>query len=552
MNRKTKQGAAVILSLSFLLLGGCVNGGGDEAAPINLPSPAASAGQTSGEADGPFGKYDPPITITTVKGLSLTKFKEGESIHNNIWTRSFEQDLGIKVKFEWAIDQAQYDQKMNVTIASGSYPDFFQVSPIQLQQLVEGNKLADLTEVYEKYASKDAKKMLTQDNGIGLKAATFQGKLRAIPSAAALTDQAQIVWIRADWLKKLGLPEPKTMQDLLNISKAFTKNDPDGNQKNDTYGLVLDKTVFDPLKGFFNAYHAYPGIWIKDSSGNLVNGVVQPQVKTALAQLQAMFKDKQIDPEFGVKDFTKNMESLVTGKIGMVIGSMAYPVGGLQKTLDNDPNADWRPYAVGSIDDKPVKIQLNPTVNAYYAVNKNAKNPEAVFKLLNYNIEKRWGETADPDTYHKSDGVEVFQYVPVGITKIKKNLEAYRVVQEALDSKDTSKLDAEQKGYYDSIVKFQNGDTSQWGYARVFGKGGSQSIIDFYDTNNMFIYNEFIAAATPTMIQKQATLDKLVLETFTKIILGESSIDEFDTFVEQWKKLGGEQITKEVNEAAAQ
>ncbi|MFS0778212.1 hypothetical protein ABC255_19705 [Neobacillus sp. 3P2-tot-E-2] len=37
------------------------------------------------------------------------------------------------------------------------------------------------------------------------------------------------------------------------------------------------------------------------------------------------------------------------------------------------------------------------------------------------------------------------------------------------------------------------------------------------------------------------------LEMVTKIILGES-IGEFDKFVENWKKLGGDDITKEVNE----
>ncbi len=59
---------------------------------------------------------------------------------------------------------------------------------------------------------------------------------------------------------------------------------------------------------------------------------------------------------------------------------------------------------------------------------------------------------------------------------------------------------------------------------------------------------EFYGAPVPTQQMKQATLDKLELETFTKIVVGESSIDEFDSFVEKWHKLGGEQITSEINE----
>ncbi len=42
-----------------------------------------------------------------------------------------------------------------------------------------------------------------------------------------------------------------------------------------------------------------------------------------------------------------------------------------------------------------------------------------------------------------------------------------------------------------------------------------------------------------------------MMETFTKIIMGEKSPDEFDVFVANWHKLGGDDIMKEVNEWAA-
>lgn len=50
------------------------------------------------------------------------------------------------------------------------------------------------------------------------------------------------------------------------------------------------------------------------------------------------------------------------------------------------------------------------------------------------------------------------------------------------------------------------------------------------------------------MITKQGELDKLRDNTFISMIMGETPIDEFDTFVEQWKAQGGEDITNEVNE----
>src|SRR5204862_288667 len=103
---------------------------------------------------------------------------------------------------------------------------------------------------------------------------------------------------------KLGITAPTNMADVLEISKRFTVDDPDGNGIADTFGLCMDKDLFGAiagLQGFFNGYHAYPGIWF-DQDGKLIYGSVQPEMRDALLALQKMYADGQIDREFGVKD----------------------------------------------------------------------------------------------------------------------------------------------------------------------------------------------------------------------------------------------------------
>ncbi len=56
------------------------------------------------------------------------------------------------------------------------------------------------------------------------------------------------------------------------------------------------------------------------------------------------------------------------------------------------------------------------------------------------------------------------------------------------------------------------------------------------------------SSPTATMGDKGAYLDKAELETFTKIIIGELTIDAFDDFVADWAVNGGTEITAEVNE----
>ncbi|MNI81662.1 hypothetical protein D3C73_1383040 [compost metagenome] len=73
-------------------------------------------------------------------------------------------------------------------------------------------------------------------------------------------------------------------------------------------------------------------------------------------------------------------------------------------------------------------------------------------------------------------------------------------------------------------------------------------IVDAGWNANMYITSAFMGAPTKTMQSKNGILAKLEGETFLGIIYGKKSVDDFDKFVKEWYKIGGEQITKEANE----
>ena len=85
-----------------------------------------------------------------------------------------------------------------------------------------------------------------------------------------------------------------------------------------------------------------------------------------------------------------------------------------------------------------------------------------------------------------------------------------------------------------------------WGWEKTYGPDGAFAILDQYEKKNQLLYEPFYGAPTETMIERQAILEDLKHDTFVNIILG-SPIDEFDRFVEEWHRLGGEKITEEVN-----
>lgn len=500
-----------------------------------------------------FAKYDPEIDMTAWRFInSGIKFADGDDIENNVYIDYYKEEFGINLKYSWVVPEEQFEQKLNISVASGDLPDLMWLNNKNLIELAENDLLYDLTDLYETYTTDFTKSILEQDI-TSFNTAKIDGKLMAIPHTGSAIDSLQALYIREDWLDHLGLQIPTNMQELLAVAEAFTKNDPDNNNKNDTYGLALTKNFIGDnhagATGFFAGYHGYARRWIEDGSGDLVYGSTQPEVKEALLQLQSMYKNGLLDPEFGVKDRAKVAESIASGKIGITYGGMSSPGAFLKDSVLNDPNAEWKVLELLSVDSSPAKPITKMPVTRYYAVNKNFKHPEALLKIAEAISEgySREQEESKWELGHSKDGIAVFQYQVVGYEPAKKNLNAHFNVLEALEKNDTSILNTEELGYYEKISQYRAGDRNFWGEERIFGTPSSFDIIGKYVESNNYLYNKFYGSMTPTMVERNATLEAMEDEVFTNIIMG-ADISAFDKFVEDWKKLGGEAITKEVNE----
>ena len=88
---------------------------------------------------------------------------------------------------------------------------------------------------------------------------------------------------------------------------------------------------------------------------------------------------------------------------------------------------------------------------------------------------------------------------------------------------------------------FLGGDelSVMWDDANVFA-------VDRWEADG--IRNHFTTFPTRTMERASASLDGLEAETFVNIITGQASLDDFDTFVSDWRSGGGDAITGEVND----
>ena len=252
-------------------------------------------------------------------------------------------------------------------LASGDIPDIVKVNAQQLRQLSHAGLIQDLTQIYKEYASPLTQQVHRQEGSGTLESGMIDGKLMGIPETDSSIEKAMFLWIRTDWLDRLDLLPPKTMDDVLAISKAFTEGDPDGNGLQDTYGIAATQYLWDPvmgLTGFMAGYGAYPNIWLEDEIGKLVYGGIQPEVKQALKALQDMYRHHEIDSEFIFKNGSKAKQLVADGKIGMVYGEQ-WGAFLLQSSRSGDPDAEWQAFPIVTDSGIAPKVPLKFTTSSF-------------------------------------------------------------------------------------------------------------------------------------------------------------------------------------------
>lgn len=439
-------------------------------------------------------------------------------------------------------------------MAVGDIPEFVTLEKVLwVKQLAEAGVIMPLDEIYEKYAAPLTKEIMLETGTAPFDAATFDGKLYGLPNVDSTLMLADIIWLRTDWLEKLDLQVPTTMDELISTIEKFCAADFDGNGVDDTIGLGIVKDLwggFAGLRGFFNGFDSYPGIWV-EQDGKLVYGSVLPGTKDALALLASLNERGLLDKEFGVKDSGKVAESTTAGKCGALYGAQWNSIWPLQSCKDLDPDSQWQAFAIVSGTGKPVKAQTAVGTTGWTVVRKDVEHPEAVVKLFNMFLDKNWGPNNENGIYYAPlDSESIWKLSPVVPTKPDKNIEAFLALEKGRQTGDYSHVTGEGYSILKKLEAYESGSEegfAMWGWERIYGAGGAYGVLVDYQENGMLQDNQFVGAPTETMTARMSTIEKMQDEVFTRIILGEAPVDDFDKFVTDFYALGGTEITEEVN-----
>lgn len=514
----------------------------------------------------PFGKYEEPVTVEIVQSINPSiPMPDGDSATDNYYTRYIKENMNIDIKVKWQAASSDYSQKLNLAIASNDLPDILVVGESEFKKLIKSDLIEDLTPYYETYTSDTIKDNIDRTDGKAIANASVDGKIYGLPNVQTEADGYNLMWIRQDWLDELQLEAPTTVEELETVAKAFVDNKMGGENTVGILGPSINNRLYNDflsssnnmnnLDGIFQAYKSWPGFWVEDKEGNVVYGSTTQETKDALAELQKMYADGILDQELGVRKDSD--ETWKSGKAGILFSPWWFGYN-VKDCIANDPDAEWKAYAAPLADDGKWYAKLGGVGGSYCVVRKGFEHPEAAF-VLNSFLRRDEGKFAQDTTLDAG-------YYPgrVVVTPIDEN--AYTVEQlrrkmagEATDDydpvnykildTDLASLDTCLSGSYDDL-SIENWNQEDTNFGRLYSLlMGTAAQVDAEEAGQLVRTYSLTYSQTSTMEKKWTNLKKKEDETFLKIIIGEADVDSFDTFVEEWKAEGGDEITAEVQEA---
>ena len=514
----------------------------------------------------PFGAYPETIEYTLGKMTSVnnSNMPENDTYTDNAYTRYIKSVINVQNVDAFEANDSQYDTNVSMAISMGSLPDIRVVSSQdEVEQLVGAGLIEDLTESYNNCISDRIRKMY-ESYGDSLKdMVTYDGKIMALPETN-ITDGPNLVWLRKDWMDKLGLSEPHTIDDVVNIVKHFISEDPgnngeDASGKPNTVGLAVDTDVAGEcgysseflLDIIFACFGAYPKQWIMNDDGEIVYGSVTDEAKEALSYINSLYNQGVIDNDFLLRTSTNICELIENGLCGSFFGPWWAPNNPLANAVSRNPDANWQPYLIATDSDGTTSYHSQNPCYKYVVVRKGYEHPEIAAKMISVMFDKVRFDCTDSEEFKNYYQLNVEPTArPLSINVDYNNALSicYRNIDATISGrKNPDSLELLERSFYDACseyIKNANKTSTQW--AAYMSRIKACSLIA---QDNIKVVDSLYFKTTDTMKSHWWRLKAKEKEAYLKIISGEEDISYFDTFVKEWNEQGGQIITSEVSES---
>ncbi len=307
--------------------------------------------------------------------------------------QELEKITGTKVNFQHPSGEgSQITEQFNLLIASGNLPDVMEYNWHSVQRgpdnAIESGTIIRLNELIEEYAP-NFSNYLKQNPEIKKMITTDEGNIYAFPFLRS--DEQLMVFmgpiIRQDWLDKLNLDKPTTIDEWENVLRAIKEGDPNGNGENDEIPLLIQPDQIKNIGAFASAWGMTPMFY--QENGSVKFGSIQPEYKDFLSRMNSWYEEGLLDQDFAATD-GKLLDAKVTSEqLGSFYG---YTGGGIGRFtgLMADKNSEFKltpaPHPSLRKGEKAARGHKDYPYSGFHSValTGDAENPEEIVKWLDY------------------------------------------------------------------------------------------------------------------------------------------------------------------------
>lgn len=513
----TKKVIALVLASAVCLaaFSGCGNSASDN-------SQSTVSSEASGESESAKEENNENITVSM-----FLQDSADQAISTDLpIIQEITKRTGVNFEFVAAPNtEDQFREKFNVTVASGDIPDIM-VSTYRddMMKVAEQGTFAALDEYIDQYAP-NLKKILDENPDYIRDIRASDGNIYFMPFIGAV--KTFKVWmLRGDWLDKLDLEVPVTLDDWYNVLKAFKEQDPNGNGEADEIPYTTRNTqagVLAFMEAFgISGFEANEQFFIED--GQVKYAYTDPRCKEALEFINKLYNEGLIDSEYATND-TNVWLSRLTNEIS----------GACQDTTA-------RAYALGT----QVRA-ANADSDAYFVVVAPPKGPDGT-QMTTSQMQAIRGFTAiSADSPYIKEIVQLFDYFysEEGSLLMNFGIEGETYTMENGKPTYTENIANDSQGR--SILSMLNiYGHREWAYKQDIGY--EDALLDETYVNYRNDMEQYIRPTIPALSfteEEREVINSTYTEIQTykdeminKFIMGKEPLDNFDSFVQTLKNMG--------------
>jgi len=449
--------------------------------------------------------------------------------------------IGKNLDITW-VPNADYGDKANVTLASNNLPDVMVVQQDKGPSFVQAAKAGafwDLTDKLDKYPNLKPADERTGRN------ATINGTRYGIYRVRPPLRSAVV--LRKDWLDKLGLKLPETVDDLYAIAKAFTERDPDGNGKKDTYGLIIPKwpspvftsgSPYNVVETWFGA----PNGW-GERNGKLVPAFDTEEFYQANRWLKKWMDEGLVNRDFATLDSANWSDPFVQGKGGIIIDQNTRATDVTLKLKQKDANDFDKVAMVGNLkrsDGEKFSLPFEGYLGIVAISKQRIRTEKQLDEVLTVldKLQSKEGSVL------LTNGIEGrnFKLENGYAALINQDDPAVKVVQNDVDKAFIQLGTRASIGLGQYPPKYPDAPTQKMFELR-------KPLME--EDLKTAVFNPALPVVSDTYVRKGGTLDPIVSDARIKFLSGEITEDELRAAVKRWYDSGGTDVAKETGELVA-